>query len=159
MLTLWSDFAAPYSQFSTPYFSRLFGDVDSLRERLDALWGEAAPGQKPSVARAYRPSISFAETAESLVLVAEMPGFSEKDIEIVIDQGTLTLRGKRQVRAPEGYTAQRAERSSYEFTRSYALPCAIESERSQAALKDGVLTLTLPKAPEVRPRQIPVRTS
>jgi HSP20 family protein len=71
----------------------------------------------------------------------------------------LTLSGARKTAVPEGHSAHRQERPSFEFSRSYALPAKVDADKTHATLKNGVLTITLEKAPEVKPRQITVRAS
>ena len=68
----------------------------------------------------------------------------------------LTVKAARKVEAPEGYTAHRRERQSFSFTQSYELPTRIDPEKVQASLKQGVLTLTLPKAAEAQPKRVTV---
>jgi HSP20 family protein len=68
------------------------------------------------------------------------------------------LQGSRRVEAPQGYDVHRRERGAYEFTRSFTLPVKVDADQAKATLKNGLLTLTLPKAPEVQPRQINVAT-
>jgi len=150
MLTLWSDWASPYA-------SPGFGDLDLLRRQMDALLSNAfEPPRAQRAAVRYRPEIEFSETPDSLEVVAEVPGLSKDDVTLTLDRGTLTVSGARKVDAIKGYEAHRRERVDYEFTRSYALPCEIDAEKAQASVKDGVLRIVLPKAPEEQPRRISV---
>jgi HSP20 family protein len=91
------------------------------------------------------------------VIEAELPGMTEKDIELSLTADVLTLSGTRTVDAPEGYSVHRQERPTYRLSRSYTLPAKVDPEKVSAELKDGILLVTLEKAAEVRPRQIPVK--
>ena len=93
-----------------------------------------------------------------MVLHAEVPGLADKDIKITMNQDVLTLEGERRVLAPEGYSVHRKERSSVRFARSFTMPCKVDVERVGATVRDGLLTITLPKTPESQPRRIAVRS-
>jgi HSP20 family protein len=103
------------------------------------------------------PRISFVDTGASLVLEADLPGLTEKDVQLTIHQDVLSMSGERRSDAPQGYVAHRQERAPVKFARSFTLPCKVDPERSTAVIKNGVLTLTLPKAVEAQPRQIAVK--
>jgi HSP20 family protein len=128
--------------------------VSSLRRELDRLFGDLE--RAPSFSSASTPSVTFAETGEALTLRAELPGVSEKDVDISVTANVLTLKATRKVEGPEGYAAHRRERQSFSFTQSYELPTRIDPDKVQASLKQGVLTLTLPKAAEAQPKRVTV---
>jgi HSP20 family protein len=128
--------------------------VSSLRREFDRLFGDLE--RAPSFAALNAPSVSFADTGEALTLRAELPGLSEKDVEISVTANALTVKAARKVEAPEGYTAHRAERQGFSFTQSYELPARVDPDKVQASLKQGVLTLTLPKAVEAQPKRVTV---
>ena len=132
--------------------SRTF-PVSTLRRELDRLFGDLE--RAPSFA-ASTPTVKFEDSAEAFTLRTELPGLTEKDIDINVTANVLTLKANRVVEAPEGYTAHRRERQGFSFAQSYELPTRIDPERVQASLKQGVLTLTLPKAAEAQPKRISV---
>jgi HSP20 family protein len=143
-------------------FDRTFATMDHLRRRMDRLFEDFEPDlvRGREVERMWSgrfPRLSFTENAESLVLVADLPGLSEKDVQLSIHQDVLTLAGERKQDAPQGWYVHRHERSPVRFSRSFALPCKVDPEKSTATLKNGVLTITLPKAAEAQPRQIAVK--
>jgi len=143
---------------SAPVFGSSRGlPVSSLRRELDRLFGDLE--RAPSFAGLSTPAVTFAETAEALTLRAELPGLSEKDVDISVTANVLTVKAARKVEAPEGYAAHRRERQGYSFTQSYELPARIDPEKVQATLKQGVLTLTLPKAAEAQPKRVTVSAS
>ena len=143
-------------------FDRTFATMDQMRRRLDRLFDELEP--MPSRGRdAERmwsgrfPRLAFADTGSSLVLEADLPGLGEKDVQLSIHQDVLTMSGERKQDAPQGWYVHRQERRPVKFSRSFALPCKVDPEKSTATLKNGVLTITLSKATEAQPKQITVK--
>ena len=128
--------------------------VSTLRRELDRLFGDLE--RAPSFGAPYAPAFNFEDTGEALQLRAEVPGLTEKDIDINVTANVVTVKASRKVDAPEGYTAHRRERQSFSFTRSYELPTRVDPDKVQASLKQGVLTLTLPKVAEVQPKKVTV---
>lgn len=140
-------------------FSDSLDLFDQLRRQMDAVWDDWGAPRGP--ARSLSPSavrLNLYDTGAELVLQADVPGVTDKDLEISLYEGVLTIAGERKLAKPEGYTARGQERASYRFSRSIALPAKVDAEKTSAAVKDGVLTVTLTKAPEARPRQIAVKT-
>jgi HSP20 family protein len=105
------------------------------------------------------PRINLADAGDKLVVTAEVPGLSEKDVSVAIEQDVLSITGERNIQPPEGYSAHRQERGDFKFVRSVAMPCKIEGEKATATVRNGVLTVSLPKVPEAQPKRIEVRTS
>jgi HSP20 family protein len=139
-----------------------FALMDEIRRRMDRAWGESEPSwQGTSSPRAFPasvfPHINVYDAGASLVLKADVPGLSEKDVEVSLNEGGLALSGERRVAPPEGYSAHRQERSHVKFSRTLHLPCKVNPEQTTASVKDGVLTIRLAKAAEAQPRQITVR--
>jgi HSP20 family protein len=152
MLTRYSDFRD--WPFSSPF--RTFGAFDLLRQ-LDRMFSDVDP--ESWEARAGHPRVSFDDQGASFVVRADLPGVAEKDIELSATATTLTLKGQRTVEAPKGHSTHRSERSSFSFARTFELPAKVDSERVEARLENGVLTVTLPKAAEAQPKQITVKAS
>jgi len=133
----------PASPFLTLHreMNRLFDDVFSG-------FGAAAP-MLASRGLGW-PSVEMVETDQGLRVSAELPGLDEKDVELLIDDGVLTLRGEKRAEIADkerGYT----ERSYGRFERVIALPFPVEEDKAEASFKNGVLSVTLPrsaKAPE-----------
>lgn len=105
------------------------------------------------------PSMNVWEDAAHIYAEAELPGFTKDEIEIHVKDAELTLRGKRKVAERPGATLLRQERGAVEFERTIALPVAVESEAIDATLRDGVLTITMPKTQSARTRKIEVRSA
>lgn len=153
MLTRWFD-------WGDLDWARSLAELDTLRTEMDRLFADIAP-----VARTRRapvtsfPRIGLFDAKEQLVLRAELPGVAENDLEITVADGVLSLRGTRKVESPQGYTVHRQERPETAFARSFSLPCKVDADKANATLKNGVLTMMIPKAPEVKPRQITVKAT
>jgi HSP20 family protein len=107
--------------------------------------------------RAAWPAVNAFETKEAFVYKAEVPGLAEGDVGVHVEDDALILRGERKSAVPEGYTVHLRERGPIAFTRKLPLPGRVDAAGVTASLKDGVLTVTLPKSKEALPRQIAVK--
>lgn len=106
----------------------------------------------------FAPTFEIKETKDSFVFRADLPGIQEKDLEIQLTGNRLTINGKRDVEKEEKSDRYFLfERSYGSFTRSFTLPEGADGEHIRAELKDGVLTLVLPKRPESVPKKIEVK--
>jgi len=103
------------------------------------------------------PPFNLFDAGSNLVVKADVPGLTEKDLRLTIHQDVLTVSGARASDGPEGYSTHRKERAPAKFSRSFTLPCKVDVERTSATVKNGVLTITLAKVPEAQPRQIHVQ--
>jgi len=125
-------------------------------DRLNRMFNSAFSGEPLS--GVWAPAVDIYENAQQdVVLKAELPGFKRDAIKVTFEQNMLTIEGERPFEADvprEKYT--RLERPSGSFSRSFALPTAVDSSRAQASYQDGVLTITLPRREETKPRQIQV---
>ena len=128
--------------------------VSSLRREFERLFGELE--RAPSFAVQHAPGVSFEDSGPTLTWRAELPGLSEADIDINVTANVLTVKAARKTEAPQGYAVHRRERQSFSFAQSYELPSRIDPEKVQASLKQGVLTLTLPKVVEAQPKRVTV---
>lgn len=144
-------------------FDRTLAVMDQLRRRMGRLFDEYEPARGARIDEAERmwsgrfPRLTLTENEAALVLHADLPGLSDKDVQLSIHQDVLSLSGERRSDAPQGYVAHRQERAPVKFSRSFTLPCKVDPEKSTATMKDGVLTVTLAKATDARPRQIAVK--
>jgi HSP20 family protein len=108
-------------------------------------------------ARPWSPSVDIAETDQALVLTADVPGVRMEDVEIKIEDGTLSFSGKREFQKEDkngGY--HRIERSYGSFHRAFALPETVDFEQVSASYDNGVLKITLPKKEVAKPKTIKV---
>jgi HSP20 family protein len=112
---------------------------------------------EPRAGRPWSPAVDILETEEAVTVKADLPDVKTDDIDIRVENGTMTLRGARKFEKDEkvkGY--HRIERSYGEFVRSFALPPTVEADKVAAEYKNGVLTITLPKKETAKPRQVKV---
>lgn len=107
---------------------------------------------------AFNAAFEVKETKDAFVFKADLPGIKAEDLDVKLTQNRLTVSGKREAEKTEkGDTFYTYERSYGSFTRSFTLPEGVAAEKIDADLKDGVLTVTLPKKPEAQPKQIAVK--
>ena len=136
--------------------------LSELRRQMSQLLDEFdGDGSSPSLFGWGRtwPRINLADSGDEVLVTAEVPGLSEKDVNVSIEQDVLSIAGERRIQSPEGYSVHRQERDSFKFVRSVAMPCKVEGEKATAMVRNGVLTVALPKVPEAKPKRIEVRTS
>lgn len=133
----------------------------SLRRELDRLFDDVFRGSSPPAAGGGGtstgwPQLEVKETDNEIRIAAELPGLTEKDIELSIDQGVLTIRGERREETDDkarGYS----ERYYGKFERQLGLPRGIDEDKVDARFENGLLRVTLPKGPEAeRARRIPI---
>ena len=136
-----------------------FSDVARLEAEMNRLFnGSAATGESRARGQ-WDPAVDVTEDAEKIVVQADLPGVDQQALDIQIEQQVLTLKGERRLaRADQtaGELYRRYERTAGAFSRQFRLPPTVDAEKISASLKDGVLTLTLPKKAEAQPRQIKV---
>ncbi|MCI0330522.1 MAG: Hsp20/alpha crystallin family protein [candidate division Zixibacteria bacterium] len=105
----------------------------------------------------WAPVVDVAETKDEVIVRAEVPGMDKETLSVTLQDNILTLRGERkQETEAKGATFHRLERSYGSFVRSFTLPTLVQAEKVKAAYKDGVLTITLLKAEEVKPKEISI---
>ncbi|HEY8039963.1 MAG TPA: Hsp20/alpha crystallin family protein [Polyangiaceae bacterium] len=135
--------------------------MDRLQRRFDsALVGRVEPAVVVRERRAPRlawPVANVFETKDAFVVKADVPGLAEGDVSVSVEEDALLIRGERKTEAPAGYQVHLRERAPVAFTRKLPLPTRVDADAVTATLKDGVLTVTLPKARETLPRQIAVK--
>ena len=112
---------------------------------------------EPQTNRPWSPAVDIYETENDLVLKADLPDVDLKDIDVRVENQTLTISGERKFEKQEsGKGYHRIERSYGNFARSFAVPNTFDTEKIGAAFKNGVLTVTLPKKEAAKPRQVKV---
>jgi HSP20 family protein len=105
----------------------------------------------------WSPALDLYQSNDNVIAVVELPGMRKEDIEISLHDGTLTISGERKrENSSDGDKAERTERYVGTFRRSIALPTRVDAGKVSATYRDGILTVTLPKAEEVKPKQIQV---
>lgn len=141
-----------------------FRDLVSTQDRFNQLFNETfsrAFGDQQEVSpRAWVPPVDIYETGDSVVLKAELPGINPDDVEIRVESGTLYLKGERKFeKEAKDENLRRVERSYGTFTRSFSLPNTVDSEKVNAEYKNGILTLSMPKREEAKPRSIKINVA
>jgi len=110
--------------------------------------------------RTWAPPVDIYENGDSLVLKAELPGINPDEVEIRVEDNTLYLKGERKFeKEVKEQNYHRVERSYGTFTRSFSLPNSIDADKVAANFQDGVLTLTMPKKEEAKPKTIKINVS
>ncbi|MCX6887073.1 MAG: Hsp20/alpha crystallin family protein [Verrucomicrobia bacterium] len=137
-----------------------FGRLNQLEQELGRLFGTPlAAGQSAGMGMpAWAPAMDVQEDKDSVVVQVELPGMKREEIQVSLEDGTLTISGERKMEKPvEGVSVHHTERSYGLFERSVTLPTMVAADKVNAQYADGMLTVTLPKADEVKPRQISVK--
>ena len=120
----------------------------------------AAEGAEPTRnVRIWRPLTDVVETAEGIMLMMEMPGVVADDVDITLERRVLTVRGRGSSPQPDGFRLVHMEFEPGDFERSFVLSEDFDAARIEAVLKDGVLTLRLPRAAEAQPSKIQVKAA
>ncbi len=105
----------------------------------------------------WAPTVDVAETDENIIVTAELPGVKQNDVEISVVNDVLTLKGeKREEKEIKKENYHRIERSYGSFQRSITLPTGVHADKAKATYKDGVLTVTIPKVEEAKPKSIKI---
>jgi HSP20 family protein len=135
-----------------------FGGASTLQEQVNRLFSEVLdrPGEESSLT-SWAPAVDIYETEHELVVKADLPDVDAKDLDIRVENNILTIRGERKFEkkvSEENYL--RVERAYGAFSRSFSLANTVNSEAIKADYQNGVLTLTVPKREEAKPKQIKV---
>ncbi len=139
-----------------------FRDLMTIQERMNRLFDQTlsktrTEDEEGLTASTWSPAVDIYETADSIVLKAELPGLSRENIDIQVRDNTLTLKGERRFeREVKDENYLRIERSYGAFQRGFSLPAVIQQDKIKATFKDGVLEVNLPKAEEAKPKQVKI---
>ena len=137
-----------------------FSNMLSLRDAMDQLFEGSfvAPSGHWQPATNIMP-VDLYDNGDAFVVKAFMPGLTADDLSITLEQRTATIQGQPKAATLEGWRPVLQECPTSAFVRSFTLPMAIDTDKVQAELVDGVLHLTLPKSEAVKPRKIEVKSS
>jgi HSP20 family protein len=137
-----------------------FRDIMTLRDRMNRLFEDMSAyrgEEKDLAASAWAPAVDIYETENEVVLTAEVPGVDEKDIEIKVEDNTLTLRGERKFeKETKEENFHRIERAYGSFFRSFTLPTYVDHDKIEAEHENGVLKIRMPKKLELKPRKVKI---
>ena len=143
LLTRWE----PFREFST------------LQDRMNRLFRETQGSSQDEAltSSSFAPAVDVYEDEHDVTLKIEVPGIDEKDIDVRVENNTLTVHGERKIEKEEKEeNYRRVERQYGSFTRTFNLPATVDAEKVQADYDKGVLKITLPKKAEAKPKQIKV---
>src|SRR6202163_4444348 len=145
LLTRWE----PFREFST---------MQDRMNRMNRLFRESYSPEEALTTTSYAPPVDIYEDEHNITLKLEVPGIDEKDIDVRIENTTLTVHGERKIEKDEKEeNFRRVERQYGEFTRTFTLPSTLDSENVSASYEKGVLKIDLPKKAEAKPKQIKVK--
>jgi HSP20 family protein len=137
-----------------------FRDLVTAQRDFDRLFRgafSAQSGETELSTRSWAPPVDIYETEDAIVLKAELPGVDPKDVEVRVEDNTLYLKGERKFeKEVKEQNYHRVERSYGSFARSFSLPNSISTDQVKAEFKDGLLTLTMPKREEAKPKTIKI---
>ena len=132
-----------------------FREVVALQNRVNSLFRDLNDGDSPAAAASFVPAVDIYEDAKKVVLKLEVQGVEEKDLDIRVENNTLTVKGERKFEAEEKeQNFHRIERRYGTFFRAFTLPSTLDTENVGASYKAGVLKLELAKKAEAQPKQI-----
>ena len=141
-----------------PTVGQLFGLRHDLEQLFEGPFSELSDAAR--LLRAWNPAIDVYEDKNDLFVKAELPGLKKEEIDVSLEDGVLTLTGERKVeQRADNAAVHRAERFVGRFQRSITLPTQVKGDQVKAHYQDGLLTITLPKADEVKTKQIEVKVA
>ena len=130
-----------------------------LRDEMNRLFDLPRAGdfaRQAQLFSGWTPALDLYQNNDNVVAVVELPGMRKEDIDISLHDGMLTIAGERQSSSSEAENAERTERFTGKFRRSITLPTRVDADKVSASYKDGILTVTLPKAEEAKPKKVEV---
>ena len=138
-----------------------YSGLSGLQEQVNRLFESSFPRRADNSAlTTWAPAVDIFETENELVVKADLPDVNEKDIDVRVENNTLTVRGERKFEEKtEKENYLRVERTYGSFSRSFSLPNTVNNEAIKADYKNGVLTVTLPKRAESKPKQVKVNVT
>ena len=120
--------------------------------------GDVTAASAREQALALIPAVDIYETAQGITVTADMPGISKERLNVQADRNNLLIEGEAAIDVPSGMEAIYADVPATRYRRSFVLSGELDTERIEATLKDGVLTLRIPKRAEFRPRKVEIRS-
>jgi HSP20 family protein len=134
-----------------------YREVVALQNRVNSLFRDMSGEDDPVAAASFVPAVDIYEDAQKVMLKLEVPGVDQKDLDVRVENHTLTVKGERKFDAEEKeQNFHRIERRYGSFYRAFTLPSTVDTESVAASYNAGVLKLELKKKPEAQPKQIPI---
>ena len=139
-------------------------DRTNLSQRMERLFDEmlghglSQASDERRLRGSWVPAINILEREDAVVITADLPGLEAEDVDITVEEGTLSIRGERKLEeAAEGETIHRVERLYGSFERTFTLPNSVDVEKIEARSANGEMVLTLPKREESKPRSVKIK--
>ncbi len=139
-------------------------DSANLSQRMERLFDEMMgrglwrSSEERPLRGSWVPAINILEREDAMVITADLPGLKAEDVEVTVDEGTLSIRGERKLEeASEGETYHRVERLYGLFERTFTLPNSVDVDKIEARFSNGEMILTLPKREESKPRSVKIK--
>jgi HSP20 family protein len=141
-------------------------ELTRLRDEFDRMFDDwprflrRGAGDEEGLRGSWIPAVDIRETKDAIEVTAELPGIDAKDVDVSVQENVLTIRGERsREEVKEDETVHRIEREYGVFERSFTLPRSVEPEKIKAGYKDGVLSVSVPKREEAKPKAVKVEVS
>lgn len=139
-------------------------EAANLSQRMERLFDEMVgrglwrTSEERPLRGTWVPAVNIVERQDAMVIVADLPGLKAEDVDVTVEDGTLSIRGERRLEeAAEGETYHRVERIYGAFERSFTLPNSVDVDKIEARFSNGEMTLTLPKREESKPRSVKIK--
>ncbi len=139
-------------------------EAANIPQRMEHLFNEMAErglwrsSEEAPLRGSWVPGINILEKQDSMVITADLPGLKAEDVEVTVEDGTLSIRGERKLdEVAEGETYHRVERLYGVFERTFTLPNSVDVEKIEARFSNGEMVLTLPKREESKPRSVKIK--
>ena len=137
-----------------------FRGVVALQNRVNSLFRDLNEGENPMTTASFVPAVDIYEDEKKVMLKLEVPGIEQKDLDVSVENNTLTVKGERKFENEEKEeNFHRIERRYGSFFRAFTLPSTVDTENVAASYNAGVLKLELKKKPEAQPKQIKVNVA
>jgi HSP20 family protein len=137
-----------------------YREVVALQNRVNSLFRDMSDGDDPVAAASFVPAVDIYEDAQKVMLKLEVPGIDQKDLDVRVENHTLTVKGERKLEKEEKEeNFHRIERRYGSFYRAFTLPSTVDTENVAASYNAGVLKMELKKKPEAQPKQIEVKVA
>jgi HSP20 family protein len=137
-----------------------FADLTLLQDRINRLFDDSLVQRErqPSPNEAWVPVVDITEDENEIILWVDLPGVSQKEVDITINGDQLTLKGEKKLDQSNQRKYLRRERVIGPFSRTFQLNLPVETEKISASYRDGVLEIHLPKPMELKPRKVSIQT-
>jgi HSP20 family protein len=138
--------------------SDLFGVQRDINRLFDNIFLSGLTAEETMASSYFAPAVDIAEQENEYVVKVELPGVAKEDVKISLESNILTIKGeKKQEKEEKNKNFHRVERSYGSFQRSFTLPSSVKNDKIDAVFNSGILTVTLPKSEEAKPKQIEVK--